>query len=366
MHQWTKREQRALKLLVSSSPQPYDNRLSDVAANTAVENTCGWTNTRPCPVYNVCTTTVRKRNSKQSHPVLVGGGGGLANHLGVKNKHTTGGAEQSYMSGTLTEDFRYLYKGGVSSRGQGESLHEVQSSSSLPAHPPSYHKHTLALDLQPLIAYRSSQMDARERSQLANVVAMQMKPELLIEQLIIENRLKTMSLSTFPVLEMNGKKSSQCPAAAMSKSSPALDQQQPVRKSKRKRRPKLEWCTVDSTKQPPFGANTSDLTPLLGVGRIGPERQLRASIQQKQKAQWSREEHPSNDGGVWSPPRDQEGSNRCPLHVVMPSLEPEYHTVSPARFKHASKLTSLAVNQPLHLHTKEPSQSDCSYVYNPI
>ncbi len=44
-------------------------------------------------------------------------------------------------------------------------------------------------------------MDPSTRTQLEQILALQLKPELLVEQLIIENRLRTMSLNAFPVLE---------------------------------------------------------------------------------------------------------------------------------------------------------------------
>jgi len=93
--------------------------------------------------------------------------------------------------------------------------------------------------------YRSSQLDLSARSDLANIISMQLKPELLVEQLIIENRLRTTRLAAFPPLEgikcdRNGTNQK---LPTKSHSTPTLV---PQHRKHRRRKPRapLEWCEL--------------------------------------------------------------------------------------------------------------------------
>lgn len=235
MHSWLDEEAPALKILFSCSGAPYGYLRRGLVADLPEEIVCGWKPVRPCAQYDCTRTGRRRRGAAAPSPLL--------------QQAVPHNSDFPYMSGQLDENFSYVYKGGLSRRGTGEQPpppgHAFPRS---PVHP-ACHTQTIVLD--PPIPYRSSQMEPTARTELAKIVALQLKPELLVEQIIIENRLRTMSLNAFPMLEVKGvegrsrTRAVECRMPTQSYSSPALVSQHcKHRKRKPKLKPSLEWCAL--------------------------------------------------------------------------------------------------------------------------
>lgn len=114
------------------------------------------------------------------------------------------------MSGELDENYTYVYKGGLSSRAEtmqrsGSAITCAAGSVQNPFHAQLQRKkHVQTVTFEPSLPSDASahmQALANCRSELSRILSLQMKPELLVEHLIIENRLRAMSLAAFPVLE---------------------------------------------------------------------------------------------------------------------------------------------------------------------
>ena len=186
-------------------------RVSDQA-----EVCCCWKPVRPFAEYDL----TKARKKKKPLPPAV-----MASSTSVVTEETPNPRQYSYMSGELDENFAYVYNGGLSARAGAEyceaPCHGNTFSAALAQ---KYCARTIVLEPSMLPTHSSHQVQAerlaKNRAELAKILAIQLKPELLVEQLIIENRLRTMSLSAFPVLEDLGvgKKS----VTTHSRSTPAL------------------------------------------------------------------------------------------------------------------------------------------------
>lgn len=120
--------------------------------------------------------------------------------LSVVSKDDESRVECPYMSGELDENYTYVYKGGLSDRAEGGASENTRTQ--YPFHcPPQLQKHVQTVTLEPSLSNDASAHEASCRAELSRILSLQLKPELLVEQLIIENRLRTMSLAAFPVLE---------------------------------------------------------------------------------------------------------------------------------------------------------------------
>lgn len=316
MHSWTKGEAPSLRSLLSLSGPP--SLLMAVVTNKAEEMNGGWEAVRPCAEYDFTVAGRRRR----PHGVA-------ASHLMIGERGEDWSAMYPYMSGQLNEDFSYVYTGELSSKTHGNSASHFNPPP-VPLPPPNYHAQTFPLD--PVTPYRSSQLDPSARSDLANIISMQLKPELLVEQLIIENRLRTMSLAAFPPLEgikcdRNGTNQK---LPTKSHSTPTLV---PQHRKHRRRKPRapLEWCELARGSQLEVGEERllavqpfdGRRQPSLLLGSSGPKYRNK-----KEKGKWVGDSIAYVGGPV-------------PLPVVAPTLEPSGeldHT--PTRWK-PNKLTSL-------------------------
>lgn len=325
MHSWAKGEAPSLRSLLSLSGPP--SLLMAVITNKAEEMNGGWEAVRPCAEYDFTVAGRRRR----PHGVA-------ASHLVIRERGEDWSAVYPYMSGQLDKDFSYVYTSGLSSKAHGDSASHFNPPQ-VPPPPPKYHAQPLPLD--PVTPYRSSQLDPSTRSDLANIISMQLKPELLVEQLIIENRLRTMSLAAFPPLEgikcdRNGTNQK---LPMKSHSTPTLVPQHRKHRKHRRRKPRapLEWCELARGSQlevgeerliagQPFdGRRQGDLSLLLGSKCLKYHNK-------KEKGKWVGDSIAYVGGPV-------------PLPVVAPTLEPcgeLDHT--PTRWK-PNKLTSLLPSQ---------------------
>ena len=168
-----------------------------------------WENVRPGAEYDLTESgRVKRRKRRPSNQLLARGAVSLPNLRTQKSPYP-----KSYMSGHLDENFSYVYPGGLSSRAtssQSEYNRDTQVNYlkdpllyQQAAGSRSYSTHTLTLNTcaPSIFAQRqAAQMDTKIRREISTLVAMQLRPEVLAEQIVMENRLRNLELSTFPVL----------------------------------------------------------------------------------------------------------------------------------------------------------------------
>ena len=244
MHTLDKKEAATLKALLSHSERSYSIIHAGPVTNNPDELRCGWRAMRPRAEYDLTKVNKKRR------PLGIVPNPGL---FGVAQQTESQSTEYPYMSGQLDDKLSYVYRGGLSSKVFGDQKHHYAPPSQMYTHMPTYHRQAIVLD--PVIPYRSAQIDRSTRAELADIVALQMKPELLVEQLIIENRLRTMSLNAFPILEGIGvdtRKTRFQSEPTYSFSSSVLPQNQHRKHKRRKLRSRapLEWYSFTSTKHP--------------------------------------------------------------------------------------------------------------------
>lgn len=151
----------------------------------AEEMCCGWKTTRPSATYDFSKTSSKRRRVAPALPA-------------TKTLPQSSNDKCPYMSGELDEHYTYVYKGGLSDRGETRSGSAADTTSLQMQ--PQLQKHVQTVTLEPNNAPAHMQALASCRAELSRILSLQVKPELLVEQLIIENRLRAMSLSAFPVL----------------------------------------------------------------------------------------------------------------------------------------------------------------------
>ena len=169
----------------------------ELASDRVEEMRCGWKQVRPSATYDLRKPAAANKRRKAAATTLHT----INSTLSVQLKDDE---NRSYMSGELDQNYCYMYRGGLSSRAceEGAVYKEPQRGtlSSYSSSPPRRHVQTVTLERS--AAHEASvHALAHCRDELSRVLALQLKPELLVEQLIIENRLRTMSLAAFPVLE---------------------------------------------------------------------------------------------------------------------------------------------------------------------
>ena len=242
--------QPGVKYLLSQSCEPYikvQNGPEDFGIT-------GWECIKPNATYNYASfqnskKTRRHQSSRSKYLV----------HSIVEESERP----ENYMTGELDEFFSYTYPKEFSKDAQVNITNHASPSSSL-QRPTQLLQYPQPVYLDPVLPYRfANQMDTKARNDLARIISMQLKPEVLIEQIIIENRLRAMSEGNFKYLNLEGVgvdpkaihdldkgarvtagKSQSTPTLAHLQSPHQLQQLHPHRKTKR-RKP-LEWCTLNS------------------------------------------------------------------------------------------------------------------------
>ena len=305
LHSWSKGEASSLRSLLSLSGP--SSILTALISNRVEDMNGGWKAVRPCAEYG-CTPAERRR---RSHGPAV---------TPLRKRGEDEREEYPYMSGHLDEEYSYVYSRERSSK--------PSSCPVRPLHPPMYHRQMVLPD--PVMPYRAAQLDPPAHSELTNLVAMQLRPEILVERIVIENRLRTMSLAAFPVLEGIGcgrNSAAKQTASSKSKSTPMLV---PQHRKHQRRKPQfsLEWCPL--SKQPVMG----NLQP------VDSERQ-REMYRNKLagKGQWA------GDGIAYT-------SGSVPLPVVAPTLETMEQGDHTSNRWRPNKLTSFLRPPPGHSNSR--------------
>ena len=257
MHRPAESEKRLLSVLIKHSElgQPWQQ---DTLGTEQKKLLCGWKQVRPSATYVVPSTpfVARRKRVVQGAQACVAQ---QSHSISVSTPSTP--LVPPYMSGYLDEDYSYVYRGGLSSEVRQDGV-----SYPLYRHFPTQTKSTI--ELEPVIPYKHA--DPSTRTDISRIVSMQLKPEILVEHLLIENRLRTMSLGTIPSLEGVGVNTDQ-KAAQKSDSAPLLRKttSQAMKKRRQKIQPPLEWCKL----------NAADSDGLPQIGRLR-EEQLRERLKQ--------------------------------------------------------------------------------------
>ena len=299
-----KRVSNVLKELQRQSSLVYRQFLE----SPVVGGLSGWDKVRPSPVYDFnpppCKPTPSKKSNSRFPRSL--------RHKAVATPPTT-----CYMSGEYDENYSYVYTPGLSKRCRREIAQNSEKTTRFPLpHPPVYplvphspmpHAPVVYPQSRPHATHSPApkgtvstvyldpdisqppllkQKEAQLQSELAKVVKMQMKPELLVEQIIIENRLRALGgMTTHCNSSLNlgvGVNSKMLPnhhldktlnktAEQQSRSAPSLlpptifhphYTQKPPSKSKpkRKAKPLLDWCSLHSSEAATSPSNSLQRT----------------------------------------------------------------------------------------------------------
>ena len=178
---------KTIKYLWSQSSSPYTKLL----ASPGESKLSGWKKVRPCAEYNL--TTRRSTSSPRKKP---------QNREYKSHKKAPPLLVSSYMSGELDENYSYVYNGGLSKRCRSE----ICRRSTLPLPIPSISNRNVpnlsTVYLNPTVRLPPNIhiMEAKLQAELAAIVAMKTKPELLTEQIITKNRLRNTRCLSIPSL----------------------------------------------------------------------------------------------------------------------------------------------------------------------
>ncbi len=282
------KEAQAMKQLLALSEQPYKR----VLVGMEWLDVSGWRKVRPRALYDL---TATPPGHSRRRILARGGGIGICSNRTrsylnpVTSRHID---TSSYMSGSLDENFNYTYRvpANLSNSSNG-------SLGPLPPTPPStaqqqQHRSLLStMYLDPATAYHTTaHMDIDSRLVLARIVAMQLKPELFVEQLLIESRLRSMNIENLQQLNLEGvgvdpKSIHQLDKGAWlravkSKSTSTLGtlQTNTHRKLQRRknmfRHPALDWCTLNPATEDVLGRQshfTSEGKVYVGMDTTQPQ-----------------------------------------------------------------------------------------------
>lgn len=248
MHQASDQEKGILRMLLKSSDLKHRTLESTVSNEQNRRSLFGWKQVRPGAAYIISQNARRKKHvyeygavtptERKLQPVTIP-------DCPVVDNYPS--SHYPYMSGYIDDDYCYVYKEGLSSKSKYEG--------SPP--PPSMYKRFHTQKLEPAIPYRHP--DPNTQLDIAKIVAMQLKPELLVEQLLIENRLRMMSLSAFPTLNLEGvgvasdkderlsNKTGSAPSLRVAtQQHPRTQTQHKERRRKRRVQVPLEWCSLNA------------------------------------------------------------------------------------------------------------------------
>lgn len=273
-------EEEALDCLISCSSSCYRSLLSGPRLLNKLTPS-RWENVRPSAVYDLTNIHLLNTNSPRrrikrhsSNQYALARGAVSLPSLRTKVAPSHKEFSESYMSGYLDENFTYVYPGGLSKKSGATEEHKLHKES--PTHhcntepmqkqrSQSISTHTLTLDSVFAGRLHAAQMDSRTRNEISKIVAMQLRSDVLAEQLFVENRLRNLDLNTFPLLGMgnsggcgvNSLESAR--GKSLSISAPPLinsvshiqAQRQQSHKKREKRRRKqqeskapLDWCPI--------------------------------------------------------------------------------------------------------------------------
>ena len=190
-----KAQQKCVNVLLQNSVKAYNKTPLSVAADSSREAACGWRLVRPCAEYDL------QNGSTKKHTLVVGTRTSLCKR---KLSRTNSGFDPVVsLNGKLTEDFDYVYSGGLSTKvRQCRSREDSYQETTNPQLPSFAENFTSTLS--PVVLCRSQLMSESVRRDLERLVQLQLKPDIAFEQMIIDQKLRTMDLNNIPAVSITG------------------------------------------------------------------------------------------------------------------------------------------------------------------
>ena len=209
-------EAESINNLLKEDTKLWKSSFCSEAVSDGVNEMCsGWKRIRPSAEYDL--TKTRPRGKRRP----------AATQTVTSTDDDKVPVKYPYMSGELDENFSYSYKGGLSSRANVNSVafysEHPDAEADVCRVQPRFHQQTIRLEPPTPPRSRSRAQLGVCRAELVRILApLQSRPDLLMEQLALQNRLQTLSLAAFPVLGRIGVLGVKSDGQAHSKSTPAL------------------------------------------------------------------------------------------------------------------------------------------------
>ena len=185
----TEDKDKCVKFLLTLSHHHFSHPLLPTVTDNVSEIASGWKLVQPRPVYQC---QHHKAKSKKKHSKLT------SNTPSKTHLHKTLHEYTSTMGGRLTEQYDYIYEGGLSSRVGGAETTPL---------PPKNHTHFLQhpprVTLIPVIINRSERLSEQAHRELTHLAQRQLKPDLAYEQMIIEQQLRSIDLNKLSKMKVS-------------------------------------------------------------------------------------------------------------------------------------------------------------------
>lgn len=151
----------------SSLPHTVTDGSSEVATR--------WRLIFPSPTYLLAAGSKREKKNKTTSKTQL---------------HNTSHGYTSTMGGQLNDNFDYIYEGGLSTRVSGSMTSLSQTDHT--------HHYPHRVTLRPVILNRSENILNRTKQELARLVELQLKPDIVYDGMVIEQNLRSVDLDRLP------------------------------------------------------------------------------------------------------------------------------------------------------------------------
>lgn len=180
----TEGKDKCVEFLLTLSHHHFFRPLLPTVTDNVSEIASGWNLVQPRPVYQC---QQHKAKSKKKYSKLT------SNTTSKTHLHKTLHEYTSTMGGRLTEQYDYVYEGGLSSRVGGAETMPLP-----PKNHTHFHQHPPRVTLIPVIIDRSERLSEQAHQELTHLAQRQLKPDLAYEQMIIEQQLRSIDLNKLP------------------------------------------------------------------------------------------------------------------------------------------------------------------------
>ena len=247
-----------INCLLSCSGSPYLEMLSRPPIPRKAIS--GWENVRPHAVYDLSAASsheeprMRRKRHFTDQALLRD----VVSMPNLCTKPYSGTQKWQYMSGHLDEDFSYVYTGGLSERSDKANTKAENKKLSHDSQRTSVSTCNLTLDPASLFSSRqSAYVEPRTQyGEISKMFAMQLKPKLLAQQLLIEKRLRKVDLNARPDLQKDNVRSGREKSDTEGNDAASLahaksSHLQQTRKLRRQRQPKPKmWHPLPANDEP--------------------------------------------------------------------------------------------------------------------
>ena len=178
-----KRPKSSVEMLLIIGSKAFTNPLLKSVSDDTNEALCGWRLARPRPEYRITNKKKYKRT----------GGGGKGSMTSLPS-FTKLPHKQKTMNGRLTEDYDYIY----------ESRSSDMKSKTMSLLPQPVASNSTVSFLNPILVNRSESLSQDSRNNIQKLAQRQLKSDIAYEQMIIDEKLKTIDMNSISGLKMNG------------------------------------------------------------------------------------------------------------------------------------------------------------------